>query len=237
MPRPQRDRDFGHAHRHAGMAGFRRFDRVHRQRADRVGELRKSEAFAAASHDGGSIRRWKAAGGAETHPAFWQEIEARRGGLLTVFAACESLKLSRPEHLCNNQTFASMRGNDLARSAGALLPAPRGAGLFLRCAVHARSAEHGDAMSARLRQSAGGGGGRLMDGIHLLGEWYGCPADTPEFTRADALRALCLDGRRATPGSRSSAIASTSSSRRASPARCCSPNRISRSTLAGDAAS
>jgi S-adenosylmethionine decarboxylase proenzyme len=32
-----------------------------------------------------------------------------------------------------------------------------------------------------------------MDGIHLLGEWYGCPADTPEFTRAAALRALCLD--------------------------------------------
>jgi S-adenosylmethionine decarboxylase len=32
-----------------------------------------------------------------------------------------------------------------------------------------------------------------MDGIHLLGEWYGCPAHTPEFTRADALRSLCLD--------------------------------------------
>ena len=32
-----------------------------------------------------------------------------------------------------------------------------------------------------------------MDGIHLLGEWYGCPADTPVFTRADALRALCLE--------------------------------------------
>ncbi|NDP43544.1 MAG: adenosylmethionine decarboxylase [Aromatoleum sp.] len=31
-----------------------------------------------------------------------------------------------------------------------------------------------------------------MDGIHLLGEWYGCPADTPEFTRADALRKLCV---------------------------------------------
>jgi S-adenosylmethionine decarboxylase proenzyme len=31
-----------------------------------------------------------------------------------------------------------------------------------------------------------------MDGIHLLGEWYGCPAQAPEFTRADALRALCL---------------------------------------------
>ncbi|MEP6657937.1 MAG: adenosylmethionine decarboxylase [Betaproteobacteria bacterium] len=31
-----------------------------------------------------------------------------------------------------------------------------------------------------------------MDGIHLLGEWYGCPAHTPEFTRAPALREICL---------------------------------------------
>jgi S-adenosylmethionine decarboxylase len=31
-----------------------------------------------------------------------------------------------------------------------------------------------------------------MDGIHLLGEWYGCPAHTPEFTRAQPLRALCM---------------------------------------------
>lgn len=31
-----------------------------------------------------------------------------------------------------------------------------------------------------------------MDGIHLLGEWYECPARTPEFTRAEALRELCL---------------------------------------------
>ena len=37
-----------------------------------------------------------------------------------------------------------------------------------------------------------------MDGIHLLGEWYGCPAHTPEFTRADALRTLCLAAVRAT---------------------------------------
>jgi S-adenosylmethionine decarboxylase len=36
-----------------------------------------------------------------------------------------------------------------------------------------------------------------MDGIHLLGEWYDCPAETPEFTRADALRKLCLDATRA----------------------------------------
>jgi S-adenosylmethionine decarboxylase len=31
-----------------------------------------------------------------------------------------------------------------------------------------------------------------MDGIHLLGEWYECAADTPEFTRADALRTACI---------------------------------------------
>ena len=31
-----------------------------------------------------------------------------------------------------------------------------------------------------------------MDGIHLLGEWYGCAADLPEMTRAESLRALCL---------------------------------------------
>jgi len=31
-----------------------------------------------------------------------------------------------------------------------------------------------------------------MDGIHLLGEWYGCHTHTPEFNRADALRAACL---------------------------------------------
>lgn len=31
-----------------------------------------------------------------------------------------------------------------------------------------------------------------MDGIHLLGEWYGCPANTPEFTRAPVLRDVCV---------------------------------------------
>jgi S-adenosylmethionine decarboxylase proenzyme len=31
-----------------------------------------------------------------------------------------------------------------------------------------------------------------MDGIHLLGEWYGCAADLPEMTRAGPLRTLCL---------------------------------------------
>jgi S-adenosylmethionine decarboxylase proenzyme len=32
-----------------------------------------------------------------------------------------------------------------------------------------------------------------MDGIHLLGEWYGCPTDLPEMTDAAALRRRCLD--------------------------------------------
>ena len=35
-----------------------------------------------------------------------------------------------------------------------------------------------------------------MDGIHLLGEWYDCPADTPAFTEAATLRLLCIDAAR-----------------------------------------
>lgn len=31
-----------------------------------------------------------------------------------------------------------------------------------------------------------------MDGIHLLGEWYGCPADNPALTQAAALRETCM---------------------------------------------
>lgn len=31
-----------------------------------------------------------------------------------------------------------------------------------------------------------------LDGIHLLGEWYGCPPDVPAFTQAPALRDLCV---------------------------------------------
>lgn len=32
-----------------------------------------------------------------------------------------------------------------------------------------------------------------MDGIHLLGEWYGCPADKPEMIEAGPLRQACID--------------------------------------------
>src|SRR6478672_5000539 len=33
--------------------------------------------------------------------------------------------------------------------------------------------------------------GNAMEGIHLLGEWYGCPADEPLLTQASALRDMC----------------------------------------------
>jgi S-adenosylmethionine decarboxylase proenzyme len=32
-----------------------------------------------------------------------------------------------------------------------------------------------------------------MDGIHLLGEWYGCPADKPEMLHAEPLRRACIE--------------------------------------------
>ena len=32
-----------------------------------------------------------------------------------------------------------------------------------------------------------------MDGIHLLGEWYGCPADTPHMVDAGALRSAGMN--------------------------------------------
>src|SRR5437764_11808574 len=35
-------------------------------------------------------------------------------------------------------------------------------------------------------------GERNMDGIHLLGEWYGCANDSAEMTRVEPLRTLCL---------------------------------------------
>jgi hypothetical protein len=36
---PQHFGDFGHAHRHAGMAGIRLLHGIHRERADRVGQF------------------------------------------------------------------------------------------------------------------------------------------------------------------------------------------------------
>lgn len=48
-----------------------------------------------------------------------------------------------------------------------------------------------------LHECKGKGRRRRLDGIHLLGEWYGCPADTPEFTQAPALRDLCVNAARA----------------------------------------
>ena len=47
--REQDRRHVGHAHRHAGMAGFRLLDRVHRQRADGVGHAAWATAELAAA--------------------------------------------------------------------------------------------------------------------------------------------------------------------------------------------
>jgi S-adenosylmethionine decarboxylase proenzyme len=33
---------------------------------------------------------------------------------------------------------------------------------------------------------------KTMDGIHLLGEWYGCAADSAEMMHVQPLRTLCL---------------------------------------------
>ena len=38
MPTPQRERDIGHSHRHSRMPALRCLDRIHGERAERVGE-------------------------------------------------------------------------------------------------------------------------------------------------------------------------------------------------------
>ena len=48
VTREQHGRRVGHAHRHSGMAGLRRFDRVHGERADRVGHAPRRDSGGAA---------------------------------------------------------------------------------------------------------------------------------------------------------------------------------------------
>ena len=50
MTRPQRDRDLGHAHRHARMAGFCLFHCVGGEKANRVGQARGVDAGWGAAH-------------------------------------------------------------------------------------------------------------------------------------------------------------------------------------------
>jgi S-adenosylmethionine decarboxylase proenzyme len=57
---------------------------------------------------------------------------------------------------------------------------------------HRRSRGDGRRSAGNVQAGWNGHGRGDMDGIHLLGEWYECPAHTPEFTRAETLRALCL---------------------------------------------
>ena len=60
--REQDRRDVGHAHRHAGMTGFRLLDGVHRQRAQRIGHMAKFRV------PRGGERCAVAAGGVGAHP-------------------------------------------------------------------------------------------------------------------------------------------------------------------------
>jgi len=104
---------------------------------------------------------WKVAGGAATHPAFWQEIKGAPAAPDGSLLHGEPQIIALGSDLCNNETFASMRGNDLARWRVPFFLRGRERGFFFGApASFARSAETTVTQSsARLRQSAGGGGG------------------------------------------------------------------------------
>ena len=62
MPREQHRRDIGHAHRHAGMAAVRGLDRIHRERANGVGEAAVGRLHDAPATGFGAARelgRWR----------------------------------------------------------------------------------------------------------------------------------------------------------------------------------
>ncbi len=59
VPVPQRDGNVRHSHRHAGMARFRRFDGIHRERADCVGKFDIGSAWGrGCGHDGELAEKW-----------------------------------------------------------------------------------------------------------------------------------------------------------------------------------
>ena len=55
--REQHRRDVGHAHRHAGMAGFGLFDGVHRERAQRVGHVAQLRVARSGERRGNVVHR------------------------------------------------------------------------------------------------------------------------------------------------------------------------------------
>jgi S-adenosylmethionine decarboxylase len=131
------------------------------------------------------------------HLAFWQEIE-RAAAMPDDFHRVQIGKLSRRWAICAIIRRLHRRAPVMPCVGGALLPARRGAGLFLRCASIHSSATGGRGDAFERQFASVRRRGQFMDGIHLLGEWYGCPAHTPEFTRADTLRALCVAAAHAT---------------------------------------
>jgi hypothetical protein len=59
MAAPQRESNFRHPHRHSGMARFRFFDRIHRERAERVGELEIGHGGRWGGAHGSDRRLWE----------------------------------------------------------------------------------------------------------------------------------------------------------------------------------
>ena len=112
---PQRDGDLGHAHRHAGMAGLRGFDGVHRQRADRVGKLRVGGA--------------RGGGGDRHRSSIFRRMVSGRCRTPRALTRSASLRAKQPEiiaearHLCNNRMFGSAK--TVRRFATAVVSAAR----------------------------------------------------------------------------------------------------------------
>ena len=60
LPRPERDRDFSHAHRHALVAGFGLRHGINRENADRVGGGVESGSGRSGVSHAGELRRGRA---------------------------------------------------------------------------------------------------------------------------------------------------------------------------------
>ena len=153
MPRPQRDGDFGHAHRHAGMAALRGFDGVHRQRADRVGEFGVGTASVMAER---GWRSWgRAAAGRSRRCA---RIAAAPGGARRVTAREELEIIAPTAHICAIiARLRRARAVDARRCARCTVVRRVGSERGFRFGAGASSATSAAAIqwSARLREPAG----------------------------------------------------------------------------------
>ena len=136
--------------------------------------------------------RWTRSGG-RSRPACWRrDLEAYRQRLTDYRCwGCLANNCARSD-LCNNPKRLHRATAMIRAVAGALLPARAGRGAFSSVRQFiARSAETRWRMSSARCVAVEGCRGRLMDGIHLLGEWYECPArDAGVHARRRAARAV-----------------------------------------------